>query len=316
MVVSLSGMAFAREENDISCKRGLALLFPSGTVVNPPLRASAFRLSEGSGRVGVEVGMEKRGIFREYEMKVVGQVDRGVEGSGPDFEDMPAVAAVGTHKVKVVTGHIDRAGVGGGKKSDEGALDAFKLELRLMRGGFDQAGPGLGLAGDPDMDKIENAVDAESGEEIVGGSQLRQAMTEVGPILNAGQRFTMIGAEFCGDPERCRGGFRNFGQRSIPTGTVGHPVNEDTLTVEPDKGSQAEIPMPEHIPECGGGFVDSLHQSTGGGDLENRMLLHIQRLGQTGGNGLVERFSRAQHALAKRVLHAGGNSAGQRNGVG
>ena len=50
------------------------------------------------------------------------------------------------------------------------------------------------------MDEIENAIDAEGGKEIVRGSQGGKARAEVGPILNAGERFGMIGMEFCSRP--------------------------------------------------------------------------------------------------------------------
>ena len=271
----------------------------------------AFGLRQGGGGVGVEIGVEEGGVFRKDEMQVVGRVQGDLEGFRTNFQDMAAVLAVCTEEVQVVSRHIDRAGIGRREKADERAGKIFKMEFRLVRGGVDETRSRHRFAGHANMDEIENALDADGGEEIFRRAHRGQARAEVLPTLDILDVLLEIGTESGGHPKGSGRGIWNLGQCAVGTGAVAKAIEQDALAVQTHESAKPEVSMLPHIADGGGCLVNALHERSGGGDLENRVPLHIERLAEAGSDGLVDRFARAFHSRSQGAPDACGNLAVQ-----
>ena len=67
--------------------------FCSATLAASGVCALCF--GEGGGGIGVQVGVEERGVFGEDEMKVVGCVEPGSNGFGANLKNMTPITAAG-----------------------------------------------------------------------------------------------------------------------------------------------------------------------------------------------------------------------------
>jgi hypothetical protein len=275
----------------------------------------AFGLRERGGGVVVEIGVEESGILRKDEVKIIRRVQGDLEGFRSNFQDMAAVMPVRAEQVEVISGDIDRAGVGRREKAHERAGEIFKTEFRLMRGGIHETRSRLGFAGDPDMDEIKNPFDADGGEEVFRGTQRGQSGAEVLPAFHILEILLEIGAEAGGHPKWRGRGVRHRVQRAIRTGAVALAIEQHPLSIQIHKSAQAEIPVAPHIADRGGRLVNALNKRARCGDLENRVPLDIERLAEAGGDGLVEGFARAFDSLPQGIPDSGGNFAGERNQV-
>jgi hypothetical protein len=73
--------------------------FCSATLAASGVCALCF--GEGGGGIGVQVGVEERGVFGEDEMKVVGCVEPGSNGFGANLKNMTPITAAGIEGVVV-----------------------------------------------------------------------------------------------------------------------------------------------------------------------------------------------------------------------